>query len=203
MKSSIPILLCCIMLTLGASSASLPSQTLIPDANSAFSVTISHVVDGDTIALTDGNSVRLIGVDTSELHHPSRSTEYFAVEAKVFVERMVKDRELKLVFGKEKHDKYDRLLAYVYLPDNTFLNAEIIKQGYGFAYTKYPFEFMGDFVQYETEARQAKRGLWAGDSLNELRWIKSQKRLPFEIYDLANNKWAIEYQGMAKAYLTL
>jgi endonuclease YncB( thermonuclease family) len=32
------------------------------------------------------------------------------------------------------------ILAYVYLMDGTFLNAEIIKQGYGFAYTKYPFK---------------------------------------------------------------
>jgi micrococcal nuclease len=143
--------------------------------------------------LADGNIVRLIGIDTSELHHPSRPVEYFAAEAKDFVEQKLKDHEVKLVFGKEKHDKYGRLLAYVYLTDGIFLNAEIVKQGYGFAYTKFPFEFSDDFVKYETEARQAKLGLWNGDGLNELRWLKSQKREPFRIYDLANSKWAIEY----------
>jgi len=53
-----------------------------------------------------------------------------------------------------------RLLAYVYLIDGTFLNAEIIKQGYGFAYTRYPFKFMEELRLYEREAREKKRGLW-------------------------------------------
>ena len=45
--------------------------------------------------------------------------------------------------------------------DGTFLNAEIIKQGYGHAYTRFPFKYMEEFRQYEKEAREAKRGLWA------------------------------------------
>ncbi|NIS71548.1 MAG: hypothetical protein GTO12_22225 [Proteobacteria bacterium] len=40
------------------------------------------------------------------------------------------------------------------------MNAEIIKQGYGFAYTKYPFAYMEQFKQYEREARESERGLW-------------------------------------------
>ena len=59
MKANALILLCCVFLFLGNSVASPPSQTPIPDANSVF-VTVGHVVDGDTIALTDENSVRLI-----------------------------------------------------------------------------------------------------------------------------------------------
>ena len=51
-------------------------------------------------------------------------------------------------------------LAYVYLMDGTFLNAEIIKQGYGFAYNKYPFNSMEAFRGYEREARENRRGLW-------------------------------------------
>ena len=49
-------------------------------------------------------------------------------------------------------------MAYVYLLDGAFLNAEIIKQGFGFAYTKYPFEYMEEFRRYEREARESKRG---------------------------------------------
>ncbi|MBA7712120.1 hypothetical protein ES703_121090 [subsurface metagenome] len=172
------------------------------DVNSPVLAKVDRVVDGDTIELSNGETVRLIGVDTPELHHPSRPVEYFATEAKVFVEQIASDCEVKLMFGKERRGKYGRLLAYVYLPDGTFLNAEIIKQGYGFAYTKYPFEFMDDFVRYETKARQAKLGLWNGDGIKELQWLKSQERKAFKIYDMANNRWAIEYQGMAKTYLT-
>jgi micrococcal nuclease len=46
---------------------------------------------------------------------------------------MVEGKEVRLEFDWQRRDKYGRLLAYVYLPDGTFLNAELIKQGYGFA----------------------------------------------------------------------
>jgi micrococcal nuclease len=48
----------------------------------------------------------------------------------------------------------------VFLEDGTFLNAEIIKQGYGFAYTRFPFKYLDEFRRYEREARENKRGLY-------------------------------------------
>ncbi len=47
------------------------------------------------------------------------------------------------------------------MEDGTFLNAEIIKHGYGFAYTRFPFKYLEEFRQYEREARENERGLWA------------------------------------------
>lgn len=204
MRGRILTLLCSIGLTIVAYATSKPTQTIVSDdSNLTVFATVDHVVDGDTLVLSDRETVRLIGIDTPELHHPSRPVEYYATEAKEFVEHKLKNHQVKLEFGKEKRDKYNRLLAYVYLSDGTFLNAEIIKQGYGFAYTRFPFEFSDEFVKYENEASQAKRGIWAGEGANELKWIISQKRLPLKIYDLENNKWAIEYGGIAKTYLTL
>ena len=60
-------------------------------------------------------------------------------------------------------DCYDRLLAYVTLPDGTDLGAEIIRLGYGHAYTRFPFARMDEFRALEREAREAGRGLWAGE----------------------------------------
>jgi micrococcal nuclease len=60
-------------------------------------------------------------------------------------------------------DRYNRLLRYVYLKDGTLVNAEIIKQGYGFAYLKYPFSFMKEFSAYERKAREKGKGLWASE----------------------------------------
>jgi micrococcal nuclease len=57
-------------------------------------------------------------------------------------------------------DKYNRLLRYVYLPDGRLLNAEIIAQGYGHAYTRFPFAKMEEFRALEREARKNGRGLW-------------------------------------------
>ena len=123
----------------------------------------TRVVDGDTIIVKIAGVkeiVRLIGVDTSETKHPRMPVQYFGKEASMFTTNMVEGKKVRLEFDQNQRDKYKRLLAYVYLEDGTFLNAEIIKQGYGYAYTKFPFKYMQEFRIYEKEARINKRGLW-------------------------------------------
>ena len=123
----------------------------------------TRVVDGDTIIVSiDGKKerVRLIGVDTPETKHPKKPVQYFGKEASAFTKRMVEGKKVRLEYDQQHRDRYNRLLAYVYLEDGTFLNAEIIKQGYGFAYTRFPFKYLDDFRNYEKEARHDKRGLW-------------------------------------------
>jgi micrococcal nuclease len=102
----------------------------------------------------------LFGVDTPETKHPEKPVEYFGKEAYLFTQRMVEGKEVRLEYDQTRRDRYGRILAYVYLLDGTFLNAEIIEQGYGFAYTKYPFKYTEEFRRYEREARENKRGLW-------------------------------------------
>ncbi len=121
---------------------------------------VKRVIDGDTLLLINGERVRLIGVDTPETKHPKKPVEYFGKEAYLFTKQMIDGKEARFEFEKQKRDRYGRLLAYVYLSDGTFLNAEIIKQGYGFAYTKFPFKYMRDFRRYEREAREKRKGLW-------------------------------------------
>lgn len=123
----------------------------------------TRVVDGDTIIVNINGieeKVRLIGVDTPETVHPSKPVEYFGQEASAFTRKMCEGKKVKLEYDWERRDKYGRLLAYVYLEDGTLLNAEIIRQGYGFAYVKFPFKLLDDFRWHEREARRNKRGLW-------------------------------------------
>jgi micrococcal nuclease len=120
-----------------------------------------RVIDGDTIELEGGERVRLIGVDTPETVDPRRPVQYFGKEASAFTRRLAEGRTVRLEFGDETFDRYQRTLAYVYLPDGTFLNAEIIRQGYGFAYTRFPFRYQEEFVRLERQAREEHRGLWA------------------------------------------
>ena len=121
---------------------------------------VARVIDGDTIELDGKEKVRLTGVDTPETVDPRKPVQYFGKEASEFTRRMAEGKRVRLEFDQDTKDRYGRTLAYVYLEDGTFLNAEIIKQGYGFAYTKYPFKYMEEFRQYEREAREAGRGLW-------------------------------------------
>lgn len=132
--------------------------------HAADSGTCTRAVDGDTLVVDLNGSrekVRLIGVDTPETVHPSKPVQHFGKEASAFTKRMAAGKRVRLEYDGQKRDRYGRLLAYVYLQDGTFLNAEIIRQGYGFAYTRFPFKYMDQFRQHEREAREALRGLWA------------------------------------------
>jgi micrococcal nuclease len=127
---------------------------------------VLRVVDGDTLKVDLGGrveTVRLIGVDTPETVHPRKPVEYFGKEASAFTRRMADRRVVRLEADPQNRnrDKYHRLLRYVFLPDGKLLNAEIIAQGYGHAYTRFPFSRMEEFRALEREARETNRGLWA------------------------------------------
>lgn len=86
--------------------------------------------------------------------------EYFSEEATAFTTDLVQGEDVTLEYDEERRDKYGRLLAYLYLADGTFVNAEIVKQGYGFAYTKYPFKYKDLFISLEKDAADNRRGYW-------------------------------------------
>jgi len=127
--------------------------------------TVRRVVDGDTLVLENKERIRLIGVDTPETKHPRKPVEHYGKEATAFTKQMCAGKKVRLEFDQSNahighKDKYRRTLAYVFLEDGTFLNAELIKQGYGFAYTRFPFKYLEEFRRYEREAREQNRGLW-------------------------------------------
>lgn len=134
-------------------------------------VRVVAVVDGDTIKVSLGGgveTVRLIGVDTPETVHPSKPVEFFGKEASTFTQGQALGKFVRLErdLGSANRDRYQRLLRYVYvLPDGVLINAEIIRQGYGHAYTVFPFSKMEEFRALEREAREASRGLWGAESI--------------------------------------
>ncbi len=127
---------------------------------------VVSVVDGDTIIVDMGSRtelVRLIGVDTPELHHPKEPVQCYAEEAKQFANEFLGKTAVKLVADPldDNRDIYGRLLRYVYRPDGRMLNTELVKQGYGFAYIHFPFLKAVQMVSYQSAARKAKLGLWS------------------------------------------
>ena len=123
------------------------------------------VNDGDTITVrANGREerVRFIGIDTPEKNHPSKPVQCFAEAASARMAELISDNQVALAADPENsnRDRYDRLLRYVYLPDGTFLNRQMVEEGYAFAYLSFPFSRLEEFKQLEDEAREAKRGLW-------------------------------------------
>jgi micrococcal nuclease len=133
---------------------------------------VVKVLDGDTIQVQkrEGQivTVRLIGVDTPETVHPQKPAERFGREASSFTMKLLLASAVRLEYDPDptqRVDKYGRTLAYVFRDsDGLFVNREIIAQGYGHAYTLYPFKYLEGFRAAENEAREGGLGLWAGES---------------------------------------
>ena len=82
-------------------------------------------------------------------------------EASSFTRKLVEGKKVRLEFDIKKHDRYGRLLAYVYLEDGTFVNSRIIEEGYAQVMTITPnVKYAQIFLKLEREARQKKKGLW-------------------------------------------
>lgn len=128
---------------------------------------VTQFDDGDTI-IVDMNGVeekvRFIGVDTPETKDPRKPVQCFGKAASQFTKNLIGQNPVKLEADptNTNRDRYNRLLRYVYLPDGTLVNLEIIKQGYGFAYVSFPVQKLEEFRAAQKEAREANRGLWAG-----------------------------------------
>lgn len=133
--------------------------------NDYFNVT--KIVDGDTFWIDDGTKkgekIRLIGVDAPESRNMWKiKKEDFGVEAKEYMIELLKEKKVRLEYDVGKLDRYGRTLAYVYLLDGTFVNAELVKNGYAMVMTVPPnVKYADKFVEYQQEARQNNRGLWS------------------------------------------
>ena len=134
----------------------------------ALEVAVIRVVDGDTIHVRLGErveKVRYIGVNTPELHHPTRGEEPGGREAADVNRRLVAGQRVRLELDVQARDRYGRLLAYVWV-GSVMVNAELVRLGYAQAMTIPPnVRHQQRFVALAREAREAGRGLWGARAL--------------------------------------
>ncbi len=127
---------------------------------------VSFVYDGDTVKVLLENGeeprVRLIGVDTPEYDDSREEVRLLAFLAKRFAASRLLRRPVRLTFDSQRIDAFGRLLAYVWTEDGALFNEVLVREGYGFAFLKYPFDAsrMKQFKEAEKEARASGRGLW-------------------------------------------
>jgi micrococcal nuclease len=122
---------------------------------------VTYVIDGDTIILESGEKVRYIGIDAPEIDHENKQAEPLGYAARSFNQRRLGSKTIRLEFDHEKQDRYNRLLAYVYLSDGTFMNLELLRWGLATYLHKPPnLEHEDRFLQAQRNAMSEKKGIW-------------------------------------------
>src|SRR5262245_44964564 len=91
---------------------------------------IEYVVDGDTIALTNGRHVRLVQIDTPEVYNVP---ECYGEQASKITERLLPPGTAVRLYREPKTDTvdtYGRLLRYVFrVHDGLDVNVQLVRVG--------------------------------------------------------------------------
>lgn len=119
-----------------------------------------RVIDGDTIVVRGVGTVRYIGIDTPELHHPTKPVQRLARSARDANRRLVAGKVVRLVFEAEARDMHGRALADVYV-GSTFVNAQLVREGYARIFAIRPnIAHATELARDERDARRRRVGLW-------------------------------------------
>lgn len=152
-------------------------------SNTVYKAKIERVVDGDTAIVSfifdDGSKylkerVRFLGVDTPETVHPNKPVQFYGKEASDFTKSQLTDKTVWLQTDVGARDRYNRMLAYVWLKEPSkkdlddeaairkyMYNAKLLLDGYAQVMTIQPnSRYSNLFVHLQREAREANKGLW-------------------------------------------
>lgn len=114
---------------------------------------VSEVLDGDTVRLSTGQTVRYFGLNTPEDGQP------FAEQAKRYNEQLVLGKQVRVVAARPEPDGYQRRLAYVYVGDS-LVNTRLIRAGWAHVFILDPLDQAEDWLRLQRDAQAAGRGIW-------------------------------------------
>ncbi|MES0349828.1 MAG: thermonuclease family protein [Desulfobacteria bacterium] len=132
-------------------------------ASASSFVLVRWVDDGDTVVLADGRRVRYCGINAPEVAHKERPAQRFGPEARDVNRKLVFKKPVRLEFDREKHDQYGRVLAYLFLKDGTFVNAELVKSGCAhYVFRRPNKKYDSLLLRLQRKAMAKKVGMWEG-----------------------------------------
>jgi endonuclease YncB( thermonuclease family) len=124
--------------------------------------TVVKVYDGDTITLKNGERVRLLGINTPEIESRHRQDETGGQAAKQWLQDKLQNGQVYLEYDKQQRDKYQRLLAHCFLPDDEHLNKTILEAGLASLSIIPPnVRYSQELISAQQKAEQNKRGIWS------------------------------------------
>jgi len=122
--------------------------------------TVAQITDGDTIKLSNGETIRYIGIDAPELKKGEHEAQCFAQQAKEINRKLVKNKKVKIETDENTMDRFGRTLAYVY-QDNIFINQQLLEQGAGkFYLDTVNNKYQSTLIAAANQAHKEKTGLW-------------------------------------------
>ena len=174
---------------------------------------VKWVNDGDTIVLTNGWRVRYIGIDAPEIDHENQKAQPYGYLARSFNKKLVWSQKIVLEFDEERHDRYGRLLAYIFLADGSCLNSRMLENGMAFYLYRRPnVKYDKRLLKKQQDAMKAQKGLWRNWKEVKGKYIGNQKSRRFHQVACPNaknikrknrtifsTKWAAFYAGYAPA----
>jgi micrococcal nuclease len=132
----------------------------VPCHAKGHEATVAKVIDGHTVVLENGDTVRYIGIEAPALRKSEGGPQFYAREAARQNKGMVLMKKVRLEYDVQKKDSKGRILAYVFVK-KTFVNAELVRSGSARAAARPPNEKYRDlFAKCEKDARDRYVGLW-------------------------------------------
>jgi micrococcal nuclease len=141
---------------------------------------VKYVIDGDTVILKNNEKLRFIGIDTPEIDHENKNAEPLGYAARSFNLKLIESKRIRLEYDQEKQDHYNRFLAYVYLPDGTFVNMELLRSGLATYLHKPPnLNHSERLLKAQREAMSEMKGIWHAWSEAKQSYVGNQKSKRF------------------------
>ncbi len=158
-------------------------------------LSVTKVIDGDTIEISTGQKVRYIGMDTPE---STIQTECFGKEASEKNRQLIDGKKVRLEKDVSETDKFGRLLRYVYIQEDSspeiFINEYLVKEGYANAVTYPPdVKYQEKLKEAEREARDNGRGLWSSCPVQEVKSASVSRTLDKDCKDFKTQAEAQQF----------
>ena len=146
--------------------------------------TVRWISDGDTIVLEGGERVRYNGINAPEIAHEDhgKGAEPYGNVAKKLNIKLLKDKKVRLEFDSKRRDRYGRLLAYVFLPDDKFVNVELVRNGVAYFLAGTVNKRYGKLLlRAQRGAMSDGKGMWRDLIRNGQRYIGNRRSKRFHL----------------------
>lgn len=146
------------------------------DKSPADRFLVAGIIDGDTVELSGGDKLRLLGIDSPERGNPLYDSAATILASLVF------DKTVRVTYSKRRRDRYGRMLGYLFI-DTVCINEAVLKSGMANIYLFN--DNLGDSIRIrgllnaQKEAMANKRGIWSRPVLEEAFYFALKGKLRF------------------------